>query len=72
MSCNILRKIAITTIISAIVPMASFAEEIPYFNDIHIVPFSSQTFEGVDELRSIIEDIASDDDDDDVDSQSEE
>lgn len=52
--------------------MASFAEEIPYFNDIHIVPFSSQTFEGVDELRSIIEDIASDDDDDDVDSQSEE
>ncbi|MBQ9956377.1 MAG: YihA family ribosome biogenesis GTP-binding protein [Ruminococcus sp.] len=52
--------------------MASFAEEIPYFNDIHIVPFSSQTFEGVDELRSIIEDIASDDDDDDVDYQSEE
>jgi len=52
--------------------MASFAEEISYFNDIHIVPFSSQTFEGVDELRSIIEDIASDDDDDDVDYQSEE
>ncbi len=45
--------------------MAAFAEEIPYFDDIHIVPFSSQTFEGVDELRSIIEDIASDDDDDD-------
>lgn len=46
--------------------MSAFAEEIPYFDDIHIVPFSSQTFEGVDELRSIIEDIASDDDDDQV------
>lgn len=41
--------------------MAAFAEEIPYFNDIHIVPFSSQTFEGVEELRSIIEDVAADD-----------
>lgn len=44
--------------------MAAFAEEIPYFNDIHIVPFSSQTFEGVDELRSIIDDIAADDEED--------
>lgn len=41
--------------------MMAFAEEIPYFNDIHIVPFSSQTFEGVDELRQIIEDIAAED-----------
>lgn len=43
--------------------MAAFAEEIPYFDDIHIVSFSSQTFEGVEELRSIIEDIAADDED---------
>lgn len=38
--------------------MEAFAQEIPDFNDIHIIPFSSQTFEGVDELRNIIEDIA--------------
>lgn len=40
--------------------MKSFENEIPYFNDIHIVPFSSQTGEGVEEIRSIIDDIASD------------
>lgn len=38
--------------------MEAFAQEIPDFNDIHVIPFSSQTFEGVDELRNIIEDIA--------------
>ena len=38
--------------------MDAFAQEIPDFNDIHVIPFSSQTFEGVDELRNIIEDIA--------------
>lgn len=43
--------------------MAAFADEIPYFEDIHVIPFSSQTFEGVDELRHIIEDIAADDED---------
>lgn len=42
--------------------MKAFETEIPYFDEIHIVPFSSQTFEGVDELRQIIEDIAEDDD----------
>jgi GTP-binding protein len=40
--------------------MKSFESEIPYFNDIHIVPFSSQTGEGTDEIRSIIDEIASD------------
>lgn len=41
--------------------MEAFRTEIPYFDDIHIVPFSSQTFEGVEEVREIIEDIARDD-----------
>ncbi len=38
--------------------MEAFKSEIPYFEDIHIIPFSSQTFEGVEEVRNIIEDIA--------------
>ncbi len=42
--------------------MEAFKTEIPYFDDIHVVPFSSQTFEGVEEVREIIEDIARDDD----------
>ena len=41
--------------------MEAFKTEIPYFNDIHIIPFSSQTFEGVEEVRSIIEEIANED-----------
>lgn len=41
--------------------MAAFEEEIPCFSDMHVVPFSSVTFEGVDELRQIVEEIASDD-----------
>lgn len=41
--------------------MKAFETEIPYFNDIHIIPFSSQTFEGVEEVRNIIEDIAAED-----------
>ena len=41
--------------------MEAFKTEIPYFNDIHIIPLSSQTFEGVEEVRSIIEEIASED-----------
>jgi GTP-binding protein len=40
--------------------MEAFAEEIPCFSDIHVIPFSSQTGEGVDELREIVEDIAED------------
>ncbi len=41
--------------------MAAFRTEIPCFDDIHVIPFSSQTFEGVEELRQIIDDIAADD-----------
>lgn len=43
--------------------MEKFAEEIPHFEEIHTVPFSSQTFEGVEELRKIIDDISSQDND---------
>jgi len=42
--------------------MEAFKEEIPCFEDIHSIPFSSQTFEGVEELRAIVEDIADDND----------
>lgn len=41
--------------------LEAFSEEIPFFGDMHVVPFSSVTFEGVDELRQIVDDIASDD-----------
>jgi len=44
--------------------MEAFASEIPCFDEIHSIPFSSQTGEGVEELRSIIEDIADDSGDD--------
>lgn len=40
--------------------MEAFSEEIPYFSDMHVIPFSSQTYEGVEELRQIVEDIADD------------
>lgn len=49
--------------------MEAFKTEIPYFDDIHIVPFSSQTFEGVEEVRDIIEDIARDDDEEESESE---
>jgi GTP-binding protein len=42
--------------------MSAFADEIPHFNDIHVIPFSSQTFEGVYVLRNIIEDVSADED----------
>ncbi len=38
--------------------LSAFEEEIPYFDDIHSVQFSSITREGIEEIRSIIEDIA--------------
>lgn len=41
--------------------MEKFKSEIPCFEDIHVIPFSSQTFEGVEEVRNIIEEIAADD-----------
>jgi len=42
--------------------LEAFKDEIPCFEDIHSIPFSSQTFEGVEELRQIVEDIADDND----------
>lgn len=39
--------------------MAAFTQEIPCFEDITVVPFSSVTGEGVDTLREIIEDATS-------------
>ncbi|MCD7891509.1 MAG: ribosome biogenesis GTP-binding protein YihA/YsxC [Ruminococcus sp.] len=41
--------------------MEAFKAEIPYFDEINVIPFSSQTFEGVEELRHIIDDVAADD-----------
>jgi GTP-binding protein len=40
--------------------MEAFKSEIPCFEDIHVIPFSSMTFEGVEELREIVEEIADD------------
>ena len=40
--------------------MKVFEETIPCYEDIHIIPFSSQTFEGVEEVRKIIEETAED------------
>ncbi len=40
--------------------MEAFKSEIPCFEDIHVIPFSSMTFEGVEELREIVEEIAND------------
>ena len=40
--------------------MKVFSETIPCYEDIHIIPFSSQTFEGVEEVRKIIEETAED------------
>ena len=37
--------------------MEAFRGDIPCFDDIHVIPFSSMTFEGVDELRQIVEDV---------------
>lgn len=38
--------------------MEAFKSEIPYFEDITVIPFSTETGEGVDDVRSIIEDVA--------------
>lgn len=40
--------------------LEAFKDEIPYFDDITSIAFSAVTGEGVDEIRSIIEEIASD------------
>lgn len=41
--------------------MEAFKDEIPCFEDMYVVPFSSITFEGVDKLREIVEEVISDD-----------
>ena len=40
--------------------MEALKTEIPYYDQIHIVPFSSMTFEGVEEIRNIIDEISAD------------
>lgn len=40
--------------------MEAFRTEIPCFEDMHVIPFSSMTFEGVEELRAIVEEVAED------------
>ena len=40
--------------------MAALADEIPCFEDIHCIPFSAVTGEGVEEIKSIIEEIRED------------
>ena len=41
--------------------LEAFKTEIPFSDQIHMIPFSSQTFEGVEEVRDIIEEIACED-----------
>lgn len=41
--------------------MAAFQTEIPYFSQIHVIPFSSVTREGVEEVQAILTEIAEDD-----------
>lgn len=36
----------------------AFAQEIPYFSELTVIPFSSQTFEGVEQVRQIITELA--------------
>lgn len=40
--------------------MEAFKTEIPCFEDMHVIPFSAMTFEGVEELRAIVEEVAED------------
>lgn len=42
--------------------MEAFKSEIPYYDQLTVVPFSSETREGVEELRSIIEEVAAEED----------
>lgn len=43
--------------------MEGFAKELPWYEELHVIPFSSMTLEGVESLRSIITEIAEDDSD---------
>ena len=38
--------------------MEAFAQEIPYFSELTVILFSSQTFEGVEQVRQIITELA--------------
>ncbi len=38
--------------------MEAFVQEIPYFSELTVIPFSSQTFEGVEQVRQIITELA--------------
>lgn len=38
--------------------MEAFAQEIPYFSELTVIPFSSLTFEGVEQVRQIITELA--------------
>ncbi len=40
--------------------MEAFQTEIPYFSQIHVIPFSSITNEGVAEVQAVLEEIAQD------------
>jgi GTP-binding protein len=40
--------------------MKAFAEEIPCFEDITVIPFSAVSLEGVEDVRAVIEDAAAD------------
>lgn len=42
--------------------MEAFKTEIPYYDEITIIPFSSETREGVEDIRNIIEEISADED----------
>ncbi len=45
--------------------MQAFETEIPYFSQIHVIPFSAVTREGVTEIQTILEEIVSDSEDED-------
>jgi GTP-binding protein len=42
--------------------MEAFKSEIPYYDQITVIPFSSETREGVEEVRKIIEEISLEED----------
>lgn len=42
--------------------MEAFKTEIPYYDQITVIPFSSETREGVEDVRKIIEEISQDED----------
>ena len=46
--------------------MEAFSREIPYADEITMIPFSSETGEGVDEIKMIIEELAAEEKDEDT------